>query len=245
MRIRTEPEVLRFFPSDLEVVNIRQSDSDILIKMFVRSQSCPCPKCGTVSMRKHGTYERKIQDLPISGKTTWLLINAYEYQCENPECTVTTFVETVHGFLNYYSRMTERCADFVCTLAMETSCEGCSRICKAMNLKISGDSVIRLITKRFQAQVNGECAGRIKIDDFAVKEWLSRNRHVKTITRERAAACALAIQKILPDAMQMTDWSYLHQNMLKSIQNVIHSMIPAETSLSKECDRCCQIEQVP
>ncbi|MEG0793996.1 MAG: hypothetical protein RR071_10390 [Lachnospiraceae bacterium] len=30
-------------------------------------------------------------------------------------------------------------ADFICTLAMETSCEGCFRICQAMNLKISGD----------------------------------------------------------------------------------------------------------
>ena len=58
-----------------------------------------------------------------------------------------TFVENVDGFLNYYSRMTERCEDFICTLALETSCEGSARICRSMNLKTSGDSIIRLLTK--------------------------------------------------------------------------------------------------
>lgn len=62
-------------------------------------------------------------------------------------CDVTTFVENVDGFLNYYSRMTERCEDFICTLALETSCEGSARICRSINMKISGDSIIRLLTK--------------------------------------------------------------------------------------------------
>ena len=95
-----------------------------------------------------GTYKRKLQDLPILGRTTYLIINAYEYQCDNSSCDVTTFVENVDGFLNYYSRMTERCEDFICTLELETSCEGSARICRSMNLKTSGDSIIRLLTKR-------------------------------------------------------------------------------------------------
>ena len=94
-----------------------------------------------------GTYKRKLQDLPILGRTTYLIVNAYEYQCDNSSCDVTTFVENVDGFLNYYSRMTERCEDFICTLALETSCEGSARICRSMNLKTSGDSIIRLLTK--------------------------------------------------------------------------------------------------
>lgn len=43
-----------------------------------------------VSGHKHrGTYKRKVQDLPILGKTTYLLVNAHEYQCENPSCAIT------------------------------------------------------------------------------------------------------------------------------------------------------------
>lgn len=119
--------------------------------------------------------------------------------------------------------MTKRCADFICTLAMETSCEGCSRICQAMNLKISGDSVIRLLTKRFKQQEEIKCGSTIGLDDFAfkkrhtygtiivdeathtpvaildgrdggtLKEWLRKNKQVKIVTRDQASAYASAI----------------------------------------------------
>lgn len=68
--------------------------------------------------------------------------------------------------------MTDRYADLICTLTMETSCEGCSRICRAMNLKISGDSVIRLLTKRFKLQEEIKCESTIGIDDFAFKKGI-------------------------------------------------------------------------
>ena len=170
MRIKTELELQNFYPSELEVANICQTDTEIHIKMFARTKNCTCPKCGIVSAHRHGTYERKLQDLPIFGKSTWLFVNAYEYQCDNPECNIMTFVETINGFLSYYSRMTDRCADFICTLAMETSCEGCSRICRAMNLKISGDSVIRLLIKRYKLQGEVTCGSTIGVDDFVFKK---------------------------------------------------------------------------
>ena len=82
---------------------------------------------------------------------------------------VNTFSETFNGFLNNYSRMTERCADFICTLALETSCEGAARVCKYLGIKISGDTIIRLLKKRFtqmEIEPTGDCIG---IDDFSIK----------------------------------------------------------------------------
>ena len=34
----------------------------------------------------------------------------------NDECEAVSIAETFDGFLNNYSRMTERCADFICNL---------------------------------------------------------------------------------------------------------------------------------
>lgn len=96
----------------------------------------------------HGTYIRKVQDLPILWKSVRLEICSHEYECVNDDCEVTTFAETFNGFLNTYSRMTERCADFICTLALETSCEGCARICQTLGIKTSGDTIIRLPFKK-------------------------------------------------------------------------------------------------
>ena len=145
-------------------------------------------------------------------KNTELHICAYEYQCENPDCSATTLAESFDGFLNFYSRMTERLADFICTLALETSCEGCSRVCRAMGIKISGDSIIRLLLKRYESQPKKICGSVVGIDDFAFKKrhtygtiivdekthtpialldgrdsqtlkmWLKQNQHVKAIT---------------------------------------------------------------
>ena len=154
------------------------------------------------------------------------------------------------------SRMTERCEDFICTLALETSCEGSARICRSMNLKTSGDSIIRLLTKRYVTQPEVPCGSIIGVDDFAfkkrhtygtiivdetthkpvaildgrdgktLKEWLSKNKHVKTITRDRASAYSAAIKEILPDAMQIADRFHLHQNLLEAIRNTINSVLP-------------------
>ena len=162
--------------------------------------------------------------------------------------------------------MTERCADFICTLAMETSCEGCSRICRAMNLQISGDSVIRLLTKRYRLQSTPKCGSAIGVDDFAfkkrhtygtiivdqaphrpvaildgrdgntLKEWLN-NKHIKTVTRDRASAYSTAIQEILPDAMQIADRFHLHQNLLEAIKNTVNSTIPVDIRIPIEYEK--------
>jgi len=264
-----------FYPDELEVKDILQSDKMITIKMNAHSDSCVCPKCGVYSSHRHGTYIRKIQDLPILGKSTQLVVNAYEYQCDNNKCSVTTFAETINGFLSYYSRMTKRCADFICTLAMETSCEGCSRICRAMNLKISGDSVIRLLTKRFELQDEIKCGSIIGVDDFAfkkrhtygtiivdetthtpvaildgrdgktLKEWLKKNQQVKIVTRDRASAYASAIQEILPDAMQVADRFHLHQNLLEAVKNTVNSMIPVDVKIPVNIDKKCNLVAEP
>ena len=257
MRIETNLELQSFYPTDLEVANIYQTDNEITIKMFARTKNCPCPKCGTVSNHRHGTYERKVQDLPILGKSVWLLVNAYEYQCDNPECNVTTFVETINGFLGHYSRMTDRCADFICTLALETSCEGCARICRSLGIRISGDTVIRLLLRRYESLPDPEVGDAIGIDDFAYKkrhtygtivvnekthepialldgrdgetlrEWLKNNKHVKVVTRDRASAYAKVIAEELPDAMQVADRFHLHQNLLEAIKKALNHELPA------------------
>ena len=143
----------KFFPNEyLKVTDVIDTNTRITIRLKSITDECECPGCRTILTNYHGTYERKVQDLPVFGKNVQLLINIREYQCINEQCNIKTITETYNGFLDLYSRMTERCVDFICTLAMETSCEGCARICKAMNINVSGDTIIRLLTRRFQKQ---------------------------------------------------------------------------------------------
>ena len=161
----------KFYPEkELKIVGIEQQRDKIIIRMKSISKVCSCPKCGCITNKYHGMYHRKVQDLPILGKSVQLEISSHEYECINDDCEVTSFAETFRGFLNTYSRMTERCADFICTLALETSCEGCARICHTLGIKVSGDTVIRLLLKRYDSFPVLEAGDVIGVDDFAYKK---------------------------------------------------------------------------
>ena len=121
--------------------------------------------------------------------------------------------------------------------------------------------MIRLLTKRYRLQLVSECGSVIGVDDFAfkkrhtygtiivdqathrpvaildgrdgmtLKEWLKNNKHVKTVTRDRASAYSSAIQEILPDAMQIADRFHLHQNLLEAVKNTVNSVIPVDVRI--------------
>lgn len=254
-------DVQEFYPAEMDVAAVEQTPDEVCLKIYVRSNRCNCPNCGQESTHQHSTYERKIQDLPILGRRTYLLVNAYEYQCDNPECQTTTFAENVSGFLSHYSRMTDRLADLVTLLALETSCEASARILKAMNVKVSGDTVIRLLLKRYSAQPAPTCGNAIGIDDFAfkkgstygtiivdeathkpvalldgrdgasLKEWLKGNKQVTTVSRDRASAYAKAVEEILPECIQIADRFHLHQNLMEAVKKVLKSEIPSVITL--------------
>ena len=266
----------KFYPTDsLKITDIIEDKSTIVIRMKSITSTCKCPVCQQISNRYHGTYTRKVQDLPILGKHVQLEITAHEYVCTNDNCSVETIAETYNGFLNRYSRMTDRCSAFICMMALETSCEGCARICKEMGIHISGDSVIRLLLKRFENQEPTECGDVIGIDDFAfkkrniygtiivdekshnpvailngrdgesIRQWLKNNKHIKTITRDRASAYAKVISEELPDVMQIADRFHLYQNLLDAVKGALNRAVPAtitvphdlsETGASKEID---------
>jgi len=140
----------------------------------------------------------------------------------------------------------------------------CARICNYLGIKTSGDTIIRLLIKRFEAQDTPECSEIIGVDDFAFKKrhtygtiivdekthtpvavlngrdgeslraWLKNNKHIKTVTRDRASAYAKAISEVLPDAMQIADRFHLHQNLLEAIKKVLNKELPATIKIPHE-----------
>lgn len=66
---------------------------------------------------------------------------------------------------------------------------------------------------------------------MTLKEWLKNNKHVKTVTRDRASAYSSAIQEILLDAMQIADRFHLHQNLLVAVKSTVNSVIPVDVRI--------------
>ena len=251
----------QFFPTDLQIQEIETTSDTVYIRMKSRTRSITCPKCKKECKKYHAVHKRKVQDLPVFGKKTILMLSIYEFECENPDCSCVSTTENFNGFLNGYSRMTERLADLVTGLALETSSEGAARILNSMNIAISGDTVIRTLIKRYEKQPLPSCGSCVGVDDFSFKKrhkygtiivdeethipvailegrdentlkaWLEQNKHVTTITRDRASAYARAIEKVLPDAMQIADRFHLHQNLLEAVNKILGREVPATTAI--------------
>lgn len=250
-----------FYPSDLKILRVDDTEDKIIIHMHSTSTSCTCHRCGALLHQHHGSHHRTVQDLPILGKQVILDMQIYDYECDSETCKSFAPTETFDGFLNYNSRMTNRLEDFACVLAIETSCESSARIMKSMNIKISGDTIIRLLLKRYSAQPAKTCGSVIGIDDFAfkkrhtygtiivdeethepvavldgrdgatLKDWLKQNKHVTAVTRDRASAYAKAVEEILPDCMQIADRFHLHQNLMEAVNKILGREVPATNGI--------------
>ena len=250
-----------FFPKELEVISMDDNEKSIDIRLKSKSKHYICYKCKKLLSKHHATYNRKVQDLPIFGKSVQLYINAYEYYCETCQCSIS---ENFDGFLKDRSRLTERCENFIVQLALETSCEGASRTLRQLGIVYSGDSIIRLLLKRLKGKPITKANFIIGVDDFAykkrnyygtiivdgithkpialldgrdgkaLKEWLRLNQHIKVVTRDRAKEYAKVIQEELPEAVQITDRFHLYENFLQAIKGVLNTRVASAVPVEEE-----------
>lgn len=254
MSERSLLDLQHFYPPELKIMRVEESEDEIVLFMHSRSHQSVCRKCGAVSSQHHGSHHRRVKDLPIFGKRVILDIQIYDYQC--PCCSSFSYTETFDGFLRYKSRMTERLEDFICILALKTSCEACAKAMRVLHVQTSGDTTIRLLLRRYREQPAPICSSIIGVDDFAfkkghrygtiivdgpthaplailegrdeqtLKEWLQQNKHVTVITRDRATAYAKAIEEVLPDCMQIADRFHLHKNLMDAVNKILNRIIP-------------------
>lgn len=249
-------DLQKFYPECLLITGIKESANQIVVEMKSHTREHICPFCNTLMLEGHGTYIRRAQDLPIFNMNVQLKITANEYLCRNGECGHKVVSEDFDGFLGRYSRMTARCEDMIIAIALKTSCEGAASICAHMGIRVSGDTIIRMLKRVFEQTQIPQCSETIGVDDFSskkgrsyytivcdgesrkpvaildgrdgssFKEWLQNNKHVKAVTRDRASAYARAISDVLPDAMQIADRFHLYQNLLGAVKEALKSDIP-------------------
>lgn len=63
-------------------------------------------------------------------------------------------------------------------------------------------------------------------DATSFENWLKKHPKVKTIARDRASAYAVAINKVLPECIQVVDRFHLFQNLIEQLKEVFYSQLP-------------------
>jgi hypothetical protein len=128
-----------------------------------------CPDCGKESNKISTYFERTIQDLSLIDKSLFLSIKLKKFKCLNKQCKRKIFSENIEELAKVRSRRTIRLDKKLTTLALMNTAESASRICKEMNIGISGDTLLRL-SKKWLPYIDFEKIKAIGIDDFAFKK---------------------------------------------------------------------------
>lgn len=98
-------------------------------------------------------------------KSLFLEIRLAKYKCENPDCKRKIFNESIKDFAETKARRTNRLNELLMRFALTESAESVSRKCKAININISGDTILRL-AKKWELDIEKNSIIVIGMDDF-------------------------------------------------------------------------------
>lgn len=233
------------------------TESEMEIHIFIKSQSHTgkCSQCGHESGSFHATYKRTIQMVPINGKTAYVHVTAYKYNCINNECRLKVFMENLTFAGTSQTRTTELTI-LILAVSIFLSNEGASKVLGLIGIKVSNDTIKRIYDSIIiQDEPDIEAVG---IDDVAIrkgqsyataiydmkdhhlvallegrdaetlKEWLKTHKKIKIAARDRASAYAQALNEILPDCIQVADRFHLLQNLIEKMRDIFREELPNE-----------------
>lgn len=256
-------DLARFYPDTMKILSQTITEESVILRFKSITHQAQCPRCGKTTDKYHSTYHRKVQDLPLFGKTVILDITAYRYYCADSECNQKVFAEGLQGFAGVYRRISSRLEELLITIALNTSCEGTAAICKKMGVRISADTVIKTLLRNAD-KIKISCGNVIGVDDWAykkghtygtlicdgqthkpvalldgrdgseLKEWLKANQQVRIVTRDRASAYAKAISEVLPDAVQVADRFHLYQNLMVTVKESMLKDLPSRIAITDQ-----------
>ena len=139
-------ELLTLLDKDLIYDGHEIVDGNFVITAHSGNPVCKCRYCGKESSSVHSLYQRSVQDLPIQGHTTTLVLTARKMFCKNPACEHTTFSEAF-PFMGKSAKKTDRLKEQIINVALETSSVAAADTLKRSAIQTSKSTVCLLLKK--------------------------------------------------------------------------------------------------
>lgn len=253
--ILTNPEIIRFegFISEPNVITV--------IVHSRQKQPC-CPSCNEPSKSFHSHYRRKVADLPWHDIAVKMQLNTRKFRCRNELCRQKIFCERLPDVVKAYARKTCRLDNALTWLAFALGGEAGARTAERLRMKISGDTLLRLI-RRFarEPEVRNE-PKVIGVDDWAWRKgctygtvivdlekrkvidllpdreagtltnWLLEHPSVETVARDRSPTYRSGIMMGRPYATQVADRWHLLSNFGDALEKMIERVLRKTKSMS-------------
>lgn len=240
---------LLLLPDDLVIEGVYPTKTHLTVQVACQLASASCPLCQHASERIHGSYGRKVADVPCGGRRVTLALTVRKFVCGTLECPRQIFTERLPELVQPYARMTNRLSEVLQTLGFATCGELGERLAPKLGMGASGPTLLRHM--RAVCIAPPKCVRILGIDDWAWKKgqtygtilvdletrrpiellpdrstetvaaWLRMHPEVEIVSRDRGGEYAAAAKQGAPQAQQVADRFHLLKNLRERLKEVM------------------------
>jgi transposase len=237
-------------PSGFVVVSAICDATKTTITIRASKDSAVCPSCDTISRRVHSRYQRRVGDLPLSGRSVELVVIARRFRCDAVLCGRRIFAERFGAdVLAPSARRTGRLDCIVHHLGLALGGRPAANFARRLMLPVSNDTLLRVVRRR--AHIPSEPLNVIGIDDWAWRRnhrygtivcdlerrrpvtllpdrepstaaaWLEQHQDITVVARDRGGGYGEAVTRALPQATQVADRWHLMENASRAFLDAV------------------------
>jgi len=140
-------ELLKMLDENLKYLKHEIVEDAFVIYAESVKDNAICPYCGELSDKVHSQYQRKMQDLPIQGKKSRIILFNKKYFCLNKECRHKTFAETF-SFYRPKATKTERLQDEIFKVSLTQSSVEAAQHLRRSVADVGKSTICTLLKKR-------------------------------------------------------------------------------------------------
>ncbi|STU48611.1 putative transposase [Klebsiella pneumoniae] len=121
------------------------SSGGITLHLHGKRKTVQCPECFKRSDSVHSCRRRRIQHLPCSGQTLWLVFSVRHWYCRNPACSRKIFAGSLVPFASSHQQSSQALQNLQRQLGLIAGGEAGKRAATAVGLRCSADTLLRRV----------------------------------------------------------------------------------------------------
>ena len=230
------------------------SSDGITLHLHGKRKTAPCPECFKRSDSVHSCRRRRIQHLPCSGQTLWLVFSVRHWYCRNPACSRKIFAESLAPFAGSHQQSSQALQNLQRQLGLIAGGEAGKRAATAAGLRCSADTLLRRVINTPETKQSG--SPHVGIDEWAwhrghrygtlivnldthrplvrlpgrdqrtLATWFRKYPEIQIVSHYRSGVYATAAREGAPQARQVADRWHLLKNIGDAPERMMYRHIP-------------------
>ena len=230
------------------------SSDGITLHLHGKRKTAQCPECFKRSDSVHSCRRRRIQHLPCSGHTLWLVFSVRHWYCRNPACSRKIFAESLAPFAGSHQQSSQALQNLQRQLGLIAGGEAGKRAATAVGLRCSADTLLRRVINTPETKQSGSphvgidewawhrghCCGMLIVnldthrplvllpgrDQRTLATWFRKYPEIQVVSRDRSGVYATAAREGAPQARQVADRWHLLKNIGDEPERMMYRHMP-------------------